>query len=119
MFNEDEYKDENPLVLQSFSTLFPKNTYSRMNKFKFASKSSDNCLMAFCSECRRSNSTDIIDTWAPVSHNMSNAQSLSKHFTMHFLPTRPMTLACSLGVKWLTQAGSMNSLHLLLLASDR
>ena len=31
MFDEDE--DENPLVLQSFSTLFPKNAYLRMKYF--------------------------------------------------------------------------------------
>ena len=65
------------------------------------------------------NSTDIIDTWAPVSHNMSHSQSSSKHFTIHFFPTRPMTLACSFGVKWLTQAESTKSLDLLVLVSER
>ena len=50
------------------------------------------------------------DTWTAVSHNTSYSQSLNKHFTIHFLPTRPITLACSLGVRWLTHVGSTKSL---------
>ena len=33
MDSENEGEHENPLVLQSFSTLFPKNAYFRMNHF--------------------------------------------------------------------------------------
>ena len=40
MDSENEDEDENPLVLQSFSTLFPKNTYLRMKHF-------ENCIKKY------------------------------------------------------------------------
>ena len=40
MDSENKDEDENPLVLQSFSTLFPKNGYLRMKHF-------DNCIKKY------------------------------------------------------------------------
>ena len=40
MDSENEDEDENPLVLQSFSTLFPKNGYLRMKHF-------ENCIKKY------------------------------------------------------------------------
>ena len=40
MDSENEDEDENPLVLQSFSTLFPKNAYLRMKHF-------ENCIKKY------------------------------------------------------------------------